>query len=296
MDVQPGEVRLVHLKRCKSNCTIEYAANRSLSEDVFGEGKIKSWDELQFVLIDMVQEGNLRGMAAAISLPANMVHMQHVEVPFNLPERQIPAEIVAQVQREFPGMTEELSADFILREPESKEYANLFYAAARKEYLMHYARCINSAGLQLKIADVDIYALQRIVVFNDTQTDKNTDAIIYLAANQILFILHQSDELFFHQRWNIPGNDFSAEIKHKIQLFLAGLKQLNVDQIILCSDDARLINVADYLKQAWKVPVRILNAMSKFEYTFEDIATCVSEDSSQYLLAAGLSLYKVPVW
>lgn len=165
LDIQPHEVRLVQLKKNKHGFLVERVAKNQLPPTVFAEGKINHWEGLGHVLTELISTLGIKGLPAAINLPASLVRMQQLQLPSGLTQRQIHTEIHAQLQRELPGMVDLLAIDYVAFPSDNAAYSDVLFAAARQEYIAQLGSCVSAAGLNVKIVDVDIYSLKRIVSY-----------------------------------------------------------------------------------------------------------------------------------
>lgn len=163
LDIQPDAIRLVRLKKIKRGFQAKDVIENYLPNDVFAEGKIKNWELLRSILVDLVNIHQLNGMPTAISLPVNLVRIHQMQMPHGLSEAEIEIELFSYIHNHLPGLTDSLSIDFVSLPQKQADYNEIFFAATRKEYLSSYIDCVNAAGLKVKIVDVDIYALKRAI-------------------------------------------------------------------------------------------------------------------------------------
>ena len=135
LDIQPHEIHLVQLKKNKHGFLVERIAKNQLPPTVFAEGKISRWEDFGHVLTELVTALGIKGLSATINLPANLVRMQQLQLPSGLTQLEIQDEIHAQLQRELPGMMEVLAIDYTALPSDNADYAAVFFAAARQEYV-----------------------------------------------------------------------------------------------------------------------------------------------------------------
>ena len=179
MDIQPDGIFFVILGG--------RSGAKALPSGIFTEEKITDWQKLNFCLAELVSEHRLNGMAAAISVPSTLVRMQTIHLPAGLSDADVEAEIYLHLQRDLPGMKDELHLDFTVL-PQQAGFNDIFFVAIRNEYNSQYIDCVQTAGLKVKIVDVDVLALERSLkcVLPFTSTDTN---FILHSLNQDKFLL-----------------------------------------------------------------------------------------------------------
>lgn len=165
LDVQPDGLRLVRLKKTRKGYLCEAAFMQPLPRDVVVDGKLKRFDYLQLALADLVLTHALKGLPVAITLAANMVRAQQIPLPCGLSDADIVAEILIQLRRDLPGMTDPVCVDFSVAPSSQAGMVDVTFVAVREAYLTQYVHCVNAAGLTVRRVDVDRYALQHAQMF-----------------------------------------------------------------------------------------------------------------------------------
>lgn len=296
IDVTPNQLTLLQLVHRRSGYTIEQAVERQLKNILSPDGKIKSWEDLRLALAQLVTDLGIKGMPAAISLPANLVHMQHIQLPDHLLDVDIAAEISAQMQRDLPGMTDELYIDFIKYPSNQKEQIEVFFAATRKEYVMSYADCINQSGLKIKVVDIDVYALMRAIHFElDEKILNQVNAIIYYTGYRIIFFIREKSGISFHQRADIfPEENIVEQLLKKIELFLTSFHSSIIQNIILCGSHKEMETLQASIPLKWQMNAYWFKHFSRLVFTVAAQEKRVVPEN--FLLAYGLAMNRLPPW
>lgn len=299
VDIQAHEVRLVQIRRVNHAFLVEYAAAAKLPEGIFIQGKVREWDALADILTELVRPLGLSGKAIAVSLPANLVVIQQMQLPQGMVDAAIEIEAYAQVERDFPGMHEDLCIDYHVWNQDKQAYINVLFVAARKKYIMEYAACFASIGFMLKIVDIDIYVIKRIFDFLLPQFNLPNEiyAILYENNNIASLIIFNCSQIIFYQQWEVSGvKDFLCQLKNKIQIFYATFNGMEVKKIAIYSTNkfhAVLINDSN-LNSIFDIFIPdlfsgfLLHDRVKLEIN--------SENSSHFLLACGLAMRELPIW
>lgn len=241
LDIQPQSLRLMQLRHTRRGFLAEVAAEESLSAEIFYEGKIRDWQALRMILQIMVKDLQLTDMKTAIQIPYHLVRLQQIKLPPGLTETSIRQEIRMQLERDFPGLNEELAIDFRVRGKNFQEDCAVDFVVTRKDYITQYVNCVNAAGLKVQIVDVDLYALKRFLdlEFAADPADKHagrrlTDQIsaMIIEMNENIFLLMFSgQEILHHHQWKKTERD---------ELFLQFSRVKNLKQIWIHTHDPLL--------------------------------------------------------
>lgn len=300
LDVQPGGLRLVQVRKKRHALVLEQAAFSAWPQAIFSEGKIKRWDVLESVLSPLVQALALTGLTAATHLPADKVRMQRMTLPNGLPQADIEKEIYAQVQRDLPGMTDALCLDFVLTPDKTSAYANVFFALAREEYVSQYVKCINACGLKLKILDIDIYAVTRAVcqLASPVFTAGKVNAILYIVNELATFIVFNAHDILFHQQWESSASvDVTTELNNALHVFHAAFGEEEIAALFLCHKEAtNQEKITAKWLQAWPFPVYRPDLFNHIKLNNTLNKAQIKEGAVDFLLACGCALRECPLW
>jgi Tfp pilus assembly PilM family ATPase len=293
LDIQPEGICLIQLKKRRKEILIESMACQSLDTEIYVASKIKHWAMLQLALTDCVHLHGLEGRLTSIAVPINLVHMGHLTLPVGLQDKEVEAEVYEQLRRDLLGVTEVLSIDFTAIPQADAAHADIFFAAARQEYLTQYKDCVCKADLKVRIVDVDLYALIRALCFG-LNLPHGIKAMIYARLETVFLIIFNSHEIMFHQRWHSSeAQDCLAQIKTQLQIFHATFCGLEIKQLLIYAPPT----LVDTLQQlAFSYPLQILNPFAQPNLRFLHVTNTAPEKWSDYLIAFGLALRDVPKW
>lgn len=163
LDIQADKIRFVEIKKPakKSSYQIIHLGEYVVTETIFSEGKIKHWEELKIILQKLATQYQWRGVKAALAMPAHLVRSQSIQVPAGLTEGEIEIEVYLHLQRDLPGITDTLCADFMVAAQKNADFLEVYFTAARQEYVSQYVECVNAAGLFVKLVDIETDAVTR---------------------------------------------------------------------------------------------------------------------------------------
>lgn len=297
LDVQSRSLQLVKLKKKRNGFWLEQAIKKPLAEEIFFEEKNTSWEKLSFQLAELVHELSIKNLPVALTLPANLVRMQHICLPLGLTEKEIEAEISQQIQRDLPGMNDALCIDFIATPAKTPHYADIFFAAARQEYLAQYVECVNAAGLKVKLVDIDIYALQRAINFMlpFSPSKNKINALIHVANHKAAFMVFTADKMIFHQQWDfIEKTDFLTQLNNNLQIYTVTSNHL-INKLMICTSEYEE-EVTGSLRYLNALTITYLCHFSKVKIKTELAEVITPLSLPNFLIACGAAMRELPPW
>jgi Tfp pilus assembly PilM family ATPase len=325
LDIQPGELRLIQMRKTRKTFVVEDASIIKLPETVFVDGKIKQWQELSLALRAGVEELACMNMAAAFSLPANLTRMQCLQVPVGISHAAIEEEIKVQVERDLPGLRDSLYIDFCISPSALAGYTNVFFVVTRQEYVSQYVDCLNATGLKVKIVDVDIFALKRILHFSSVKSlimKSNKHLLINQAVNQevnqivnqaikqeeitilicdinhILYLIVFTDyQIVFHQQWQAKKElELITKLKNQITTFLSESSSYKISKLRVYADDLLIAEIKNEANANWSCEVDSLNDFSFIAWSQAVKEKIALKHRPSFLLACGAAMREVPKW
>lgn len=286
LDIQADGIKAVQARRVAGVLTVSRFANFPLAEGVMLEGKVQVWRGLEQALRDMVQAWRLKGCFVVTCLPVQLVRTQKITLPSAMTGAELERAISVQLLRELVGVMDGMQLDYSHIPSEDKRYQKLIVTAVRAEYVQQFAQTFASAGLQLKVIDVDAYALQRIYQTQST--------ILFVAGDQARFIVMDRHSVLFQQQWIVSSaEEFYREFKSALQLCRALHGESSVKIVQLCGEFRLFALEPEELNQISDCIVIVQEEWSGVCFVSAgDAEKCHSE----YAIALGLLQREIPRW
>lgn len=297
--IQPENIHLVQLKKVRKGYLIERVRRYELPSAIFSAGKITAFAELQTKLSDMVHAEGLRDMKAAVCVPSNQVKMQQITMPAGLSESDIEAEISAHVYRALPQKSDALAIDFRVRPAEKPDDVQVFFAAARREYIERYQACVEAAGLQVAMVDVDIFALLRAVRYalRDIVCENEKLAALYLSDDYAVMAAQHGAEILFYQQWDGENAArFAMTRMQWVEWCCQTYQQMNIGYVAIGGRQELIYPAVKIIGAKWAckvfepdpfLPMLGASGMDK---------VIMNDSPSAFLLACGLALREPRAW
>lgn len=291
LSIQPTRLQLVQLKKTRKTYVLKRRLEYALAPDIVSEGKITSFSSLTECLREMVVTNELQGMNTVVCVPANQVRMQRIRVPASLTEDDIEAEIGMQVYRALPGKTDPLAIDFNIRKADDAQ--DVFYVAARKEYIEKIFNCVRASGLRLIKIEVDVFALLRAVAHSlkSVVTDEENICAVYMNDHYAVMAAWCGRELLFHHQWD--GGNSSAQAMNCMQWFnwcCHNYQQYKVKNAALGGKRELIYQAVKVISKYWNCKIYEPDPFQKIKQTHDLCSVAADYYPSNFLLAFGLAL------
>lgn len=295
LDIQPDAARLIQLSKARRGSQIERIAMRPMPANIFTAGRIQRWEVLGSVLVEWFEELGIRQHVVAISLPMNVVRVQQISLSASLQDAEIEAAIFSHLQRDMPGLNEPLMIDFNVLGKKQGQVTVLFMAV-REAYLTNYVECLQAIGLKVKIVDVDVYALMRLV--NVTYA---AYAILHVKNKVTEFIVFSQQEVIFHQQWQTGEiNEWMEQLNDNVQLYFSMPEKKELQRVVVCGSDEYISIAASSFRDCHPResgdPILCHAYFSTYKTLEGSIPACAGMTESDFLVAYSLAARETPPW
>lgn len=266
-------------------------------------GKKLSWEETGEALLELVVREGLSGAGVAFALPGSAVLRKQLEFPLHFNDSELSIELRQRLSQYFPGIpVEEIHFDF-MRRTGSEERPLVLLVATRREQLQTQAGALQKAGLQARIADVDLYALARAAAwyfFQGREGGSEVAALFDLGWPLFSFIAFNRDELIFHHQWRVGrevfeeplarGADWIPQARNVWQLCQATHPQLRVHYLGVAGELAPLDLIADRLQEHFPLKVEVIRPLRGMTHASSLHAEQIQALSPRFLQCCGLAM------
>lgn len=155
------------------------------------ENRLKEPAIAQDAITQLVLATKTQGHDAAIALPVSTIISKRIKLYPAMTDEECEMEILSNLNQYFPGLAEDLCFDY-----QKVAEDEFFVVAARREQVSEYVDLVNHAGLQVKVMDVDSFALARAV---DLLNVDVMLAVLEVHSYSANFMVFQHREIIFSQ-------------------------------------------------------------------------------------------------
>jgi Tfp pilus assembly PilM family ATPase len=194
------------------------------------------------------------------------------------------------VQRSLSVKTASLAMDFlIIGQPDPHEI-EIFFAAARKEYVDQYCDAFVLAGLKVAMMEVDIFAMLRAVRFALREELAGTEKIcaFYLSQDYAVIAGAQDDGILFYQQWDSSQNLMSC--LQWVEWCCHTYQHMKLNVTAIGGEEACIYEAVKIIASQWSCKIYEPDPFHNMQGKSALGVSVVRENASAFLLASGLAM------
>ena len=221
IDISNNSVKLLQLSRVGNRYQVEAYAIVPLATTAVMENEIKDSDVVAEAITQAMIQSQVTTRNVVTALEDASVISKVIQMDASLKEHEIEAQIRFEADQHIPFELAEVNFDFqILGRPASSpQWADIRLTVSRSKNIASYAKTFALAGLNLKIIDLESYAIARACKLMDQHLPNNgVDKIIAVIdiddLKNTLTVLNNFDPVFSRSDL-LDGNQLEKISSHQ---------------------------------------------------------------------------------
>lgn len=276
---------LIKMQCVKQTFQIENFLLTPLPNNSISDGTIHAPAQLEAQIANLVTMSEARHCPAVLSFPFTQVINRRIRMAAFLSDEERFNEMAADLAAYFPGMQDELYFDYAPLSADSAD-EEMLLVAARAKQINAFAAAAESAGLQVRIMDVDVYAYVRAINFI---YGKTAEKICFIdAALSQLIILQHGIIVFSHPVVFESLEDILQSIKKIFQIYSP--LDAQVKKIRLSGKFAIIEKLTAALTEWLKIDVEWVNPLSSSQLMTTMKLPDLQNKINEALVTLGLGL------
>jgi len=163
VDISSSSVKMVELSEIAKGkgFVLEHYVIEDLPKDAISDGNINNLDAVADTLRQAWKRMGTRIKNVALALPAAAVITKKIVLPGSAREEELEAQVEAEANQYIPFAIDEVNLDFAVIGPApGGENVEVLLAASRKANVEDRVAAAQTAGLTVKVVDVEPYAAE----------------------------------------------------------------------------------------------------------------------------------------
>lgn len=224
IDISSTSIKLLELSKSASGYRIESYAVMPLPTNAVIENNIHEVDTVGDALAKVVDKAKTKAKQVALAVAGSAVITKIIDMPADLNEEQMEAEINDDAGQYIPFPIEEVALDFeVLREmADNPERVEVLLVACRRENIETRLEAIALAKLEAKVIDTESFAMERafelIAPQLDGHDESTTVAIMDIGASVTTLSVLQGGETVYTREQLFGGRQLTEEIQRRYGL------------------------------------------------------------------------------
>lgn len=207
LDISSTRVKLLALSGEPGRYQIEAYASENLPAGAITDNQVAEPELVGQAVTRAVQRSGTRLRQAAVAVSGSAVISKIIDMPATLSEDEIEQQIGFEADQYIPYPIEEVSLDFQILGPNEQDpdMNRVLLAACRRDTVEMRLAALESAGVQVRVVDVEGYALQNACQLLAPQMPDEgmgrTVAVVDIGANNtVMNVLHDMETVYAREQ------------------------------------------------------------------------------------------------
>lgn len=224
IDISSTSVKLLELRGQQGKYRVESYAVEPLPANAVVEKNIANMDAVADAIRKAVKRSRTKSKEVVIAVPASSAISKIISMPASLSDEDMEAQIEMQADQYVPYPLEEVNLDFQVIGPSetNPNDSDVLLVASRSENVDVRVEVIEAAGLEVKIVDVESYAIENAFSLLQAQvpglTEETTVAIVDVGATMTTLTVMQDEKIVYTREQVFGGKQLTEEIMRRYGL------------------------------------------------------------------------------
>lgn len=216
VDIGTSSIKLVQLSRGANGYRLEAFGVETLPENAVSEGVIVDADVVANALKQAVRRSGVTAKRCAMAVTGSAVITKMINLPSDLSEDDIEAQIEVEAGHYIPFPREEVSLDFEILGPSARnaDLLEILLAASKTEHVDMRRDVAEMAGLSVAVVDVESFAVSNAfdLVRQQAGIDASeTLAVLNIGSTASNMIVLKGNRSMYHREHSFGGNQLIEE-------------------------------------------------------------------------------------
>ena len=223
VDITSSTVKLLELSKSGNRYKVESYMVRPLPPNTVVEKVVKDVDALADVVSKVVAQSKVKNKDAAVAVAGSAVITKVIEMPADLSEEGLESQLSVEADQYIPYPLDEVALDFELigLSEDNPGQVDVMLAACRRETVDSRAEVLEMAGLNTKVVDVEVFAVERAFqLLADQMEDlgERVVAIVDVGATMMTLSVLVEGKTLYTREQAFGGKQVTEEIQRRYGL------------------------------------------------------------------------------
>lgn len=222
LDISSTAIKLLELSKSGEKYRIESYAVMGLPQGAIVERQIRDPEAVSSHIKQLVDRCGTKAKSVAVAVTGPSVIIKRIQMPAGLSDQDLESRILFDAEKYISFPIEEISLDFEVLGPSSKEgQIDVLFVACRSENVEALADVVRGAGLVPEIVDIEVFALARAYEFVSAELETSSDAnvaLIDIGARSTSITILSDGSIGVPREVNFGGHLLTDQIMHRYGL------------------------------------------------------------------------------
>ncbi|MGY6553759.1 MAG: type IV pilus assembly protein PilM [Wenzhouxiangella sp.] len=216
VDIGTSSIKLVQLSRAANGYRLEGFGLENLPENSVSEGVIVDAEAVSSALKQALRRSGISAKRCAMAVTGSAVITKMINLPADLNEDDIEAQIEVEAGHYIPFPREEVSLDFEVlgRSARNADLLDILLAASKTEHVDMRREVAESAGLSVAVVDVESFAISNAFELVRQQAGiepSESLAVLNIGSTTSNMIVLRGNRSMYHREHSFGGNQLVEE-------------------------------------------------------------------------------------
>ncbi len=216
VDIGSSAIKLVQLSRAGRDYRLEAFGVEALPENSVSEGVIVDLEAVSSALRQGVRRFGVSARRCAMAVTGSAVITKLINLPANLGEDDIEAQIEVEAGHYIPYPREEVSLDFEVLgpSPRNADLLEILLAASKTEHVEMRREVAEMAGLSVQVVDVESFAVSNAFDLVRQQAgidESETLAVLNIGSTASSMIVLRGNRSIYNREHSFGANQLVEE-------------------------------------------------------------------------------------
>ena len=224
VDISSTSVKLLELAQAGNRYRVESYAVEPLPPNSVIEKTITDPQLVGEAIARAVKKSGTRNRFAACAVSGSAVITKIISMPANLSEDELEGQIQIEADQYIPYALDEISLDFYVIGPSAKEpgKVDVLLAASRSDNVDVRIAALEVGGLQAKVVDVEVFALESAMRLlggqNESMAHAHLVAVMDVGATASTLSVLENSKIIYTREQLFGGRLLTDEIQRRYGL------------------------------------------------------------------------------
>lgn len=246
IDIGSYSIKLVQLNKTTSGYELLNMGMITLPPDSVVDGEIENAEAVIIACKNLIKAETLRNRNVVMSISGQSVIIKKISVP-QMTDEELNEMIMEEAEQYIPFDIDEVNLDFQIvkmeevavetgeggqegegEEEEKEKQMDILIVAARKDTIQIIKDVVKEVGLNLRVLDLDVFALENTFDLNYSHDFETTIALVNIGATMTNINIIEAGITAFTRDMPIGGNIISEEIQKNLSIGFSEAEKLKL--------------------------------------------------------------------
>ncbi len=219
VDIGTSSIKVVALSESKGVFHLEGLGSVPLPPEAIVDNSIMDAVAITDALTGVLESLKLKHKGAATSVAGHSVIIRKIQLPL-MAEEELESQLQFEAEQYIPFDVADVYIDFQILGPDAKDPSqmNVILVAAKRDFIEDYQALFGDAGLQLRVLDIDCFAVENMMEVNYGFLEDEIVALVDVGASSVSVNILKGGESVFTRDIQAGGNYINEELQKRLGL------------------------------------------------------------------------------